>query len=282
MQNMQRIWLAGAALFAAAAGAQVEVDLKVDPSVAAQYEPVRAELTVRNKTGQTLILLASNANASVGYEIKDLDGVIVNRRAGVDLPGPMIVPPQSQASMTNYLQRYYDIRKAGPFTVLARVEWAGKAFAAEKVFVDVVPGMVVDTILAQVADGTTRTYTLRKLNRDKSLHLLARADDEGKGLCYGTYDLGECVSMGKPTAQVDAAGRLHVLHQASPFRHVYTVMAPDGEILNRKVYNGPYGAVSMNTAADGGIAIKEAPPEKIRNDPRKLDSLPSRKRSIDR
>ena len=278
MQQTQRMWLAGAALAAVTAGAQIEVDCKVQPTLAAQYEPVRAELTVRNKTGQTLVLLDSNANARAGFEIRDDDGMLVKPRPGMSFPGPIIVPPLAQATMTNYLQRYYDIRKSGPFTVLGRVEWAGKAFVSEKVFVDVVPGMVAEKVLAQLPGGATRTYSLRKLSRDNGLHLLARVDDEAAGLCYGTYDLGECVSLGKPSVHVDAAGNLHVLHQSAPYRHIYSIVAPDGEILNRKIYNGAYGSVSMNTGADGEVSIKEAPPERIRNDPRKLDSLPSRGR----
>ncbi|MDA0990933.1 MAG: hypothetical protein O3A51_09305, partial [Verrucomicrobia bacterium] len=63
--------------------------------------------------------------------------------------------------------------------------------------------------------GVRRVYQLSYLAREQQEALFLSVMEEPSGTHYGTFCLGSLVRVFKPVVEVDAAGRVTVVHQVS-------------------------------------------------------------------
>lgn len=249
---------------------QVRLGCEITPSLAMQFEPVYAVVTIQNNTGEPLDF-SEKGNAGLEFRITNdkTDEFLVKRPA--QLHYNLVIPPGNMAKVTNELVSTYGLIQLGGFTVRARVGWKDLYFTADDDHLSIQPGMVVESLRGGVP-GTdeVRLYSLRVLTRDRYDHLFFRLDDEKQGACLGVYDLGRCVRVRQPSLKVDREAKVHVLYQSSPSGYGYQVFNPDGVRVDGDELTGAYDRVELAADADGKVTLNavESPEVEITTPPK--------------
>ncbi len=261
MKRFIPVALLASALCAASARGQIDVNCSVAYPRVLQYEPITATLRIANRMGEPIELSGSGPDARVSFDVEESPGVLVEPTDQPVLARPIRIQPQDTAEVKVGLLSAYRIRRAGPYTITARVRWGGKVFISPKVFVDVLPGLEIEKLMSGMPGGQgMRTYTLRTLNRDRSERVFLRIEDEDRNTCYGVYDLGRIVRLYKPKLAVDGLGHIHVLHQSGPWQYTHTEFTSDGRPVNQELYSSQGAMVRMDRGEDGVVSVDGAEP----------------------
>lgn len=252
-------WLICGAMFNPAA-AQLQVSCRLEPTRAVQYESVIATVRIQNNTGRIITLQDDTPGARLWMEIEKTPGRTMRQISPVVLGETLTIEPRQSVTHQINISQVYDLRNTGPYTVRARIDWAGESFASGKIYLDVVPGLEMQRMVGPVApDGTgRRIYRLLSLNRERGEHLFLRIDDEAQGICYGVMHLGRMVRIQNPMMQVDASNNINVLHQAGPGRYVHHVFTPNGDPVRRRAYTSEDPGVSLTESRDGRVIVEGA------------------------
>jgi len=234
--RLRRIGIVGLALAAAtAARAQLDVSLRLPMARALLYEPLPAQLTVRNLTDEALTLDETNAPAQLRLDIESQPGRLVARTAEPLPDTPWTLPARGTLQRTVNLTPLFELRRTGPYTVAAQIIVGDRSYGSRRLFLDIVPGFELGRLEARLSGGAgRRTYTLRSLHRDRHDRLFIYIEDEDAQINYGVLDLGTLVRLYDPMLLADGAGRAHVLHGSAPGRYTYSILTPDGRPAEQK------------------------------------------------
>ncbi len=240
--------------------AQIQVSCRVEPQRAVLHEPVIATVRVSNNTGQTITLRDDRPGARLWLSIEQSPGRPIRQTAPFLLGEPMVIPAHQSVTRRINITQSYDLRQTGPYTVRARVDWAGETFMSGNIYLDVVPGLEIDRLTGAAAeDGSgRRLYRLLTLNRERGEHLFLRIDDQEQGLCYGVIHLGRSLRSQGITMQLDASNRINVLHQSGPGRYLHHVVSPNGNVVTRRAYTSDEPGVSLSRGRDGRMIVDGA------------------------
>lgn len=251
-----------AVVLPSAAFSQIEVTARLAHSRVLQYEPVVVQLKIVNNTAAPLDVGSEGGNAILTFDVEQEPGVLAPATGAVRLDEPLLVGPQQEVVRNLDILSAYAIRRTGPYTITARVEWGGRLFLSSKMFLDVVPGLEISRLISQVPGepSATRTYTLRTLNRDRMERLFLRIEDEDAAICYGVVDLGQIVRLYPPTVQVDGLGDVHILHQSAPSQYTHTILTPNGIVVARDLYTSDSSGVRMERTGDSQVTVRGAQP----------------------
>ena len=72
---------------------------------------------------------------------------------------------------------------------------------------------------------------------------------------YKVAALGPLVSFSTPEVQVDRVSQLHVLWQTGAQSFSYTIVAPDGTVVSRDVYNNFNSRPRLTVNASGEVVV---------------------------
>lgn len=219
--------------------------------VTLQYESVLVEVTVKNETGDTMNigpggtgLLSFVIERKPGYPVKEFKGARPISGATVD--------PFSSRTFSINVSRSYDLRKTGPYNLVARLQTDETILRSSRMLLEVVPGFVLKSLKARIEGGRERReYTLRTLLRGRGHELFLRIEDREHKLCYGVYNLGRLVQSEQPAMMTDRVGELHILHLASPSRFTHTISAASGNSIKQS-YISREGAPARLVRVEGG------------------------------
>lgn len=252
--------IASACLMPVLALAQIELSCRLVNGRVLQFEPLLVKMEISNRSFQPLRLSSPDANALLTFDVEQGPGMLV---LSTETPLPAeqvtIAPGATWKGTVNILPAY-PLRRTGPYTVAARLDWNEKAFVSGKMFLDVLPGLEIQKVVSGIPgdNSATRTYSLRTLSRDRKERLFLRIDDEDQNQCFGVLDLGTIVRMFVPVMNVDSIGNIHVLHQVGPWQYSRHVFTPSGEPLSQETYVGEGGQVQMEQKPSGQVVVKGA------------------------
>jgi hypothetical protein len=217
---------------AASSRAQLEVSARLAHLQVLQYEPVIANLEVTN-TSPIPMPVGGEGGASLSFRVEREAGRLVDS-LGSD-PGfePFMVPPRQTVARDVNLGAAYDLRRTGSYTLSVLLEYRGNWSRSGKLFLDVVPGLVLHQQRVMTRSGP-RTVSLRTQQRDRVQHLFCRIEDEQRQICFGVHDLGRLLRHDPQGILVDEEDRIHVLHQSSPSRYTHSVFAANGQPLRQE------------------------------------------------
>ncbi len=257
---LKTLFILAAGLMARVAVAQVDVNCRLDMSKTLRFEPVYAEVFIANNATEPLELPDGPGGARLLFDIEQTPSVYLPWNGTPLLKDKLIIGPRQEARVRVNLLPAYGLREYGPYAVRARLEWRGAAYLSPKQFLDVVPGLEIAQLRAGVPNrsGAARIYRLKTLNRNKLDRLLLCIEDEDAGLSYGVYDIGRVIRMFKPVLKVDAAGNIHVLHQAGPWRFSHCVFTPDGVLVTHDHYKGEVETAALKDLPDGTVEVAGA------------------------
>jgi len=242
------------------ASAQIEIACRLANNRVLQFEPVTVKLEIANRSFQPLKLASDDANALLTFDVEQGPGLLVPATGARLPPQPVTIAPGATWKETIDILPAYTLRRTGPYTVAARLDWNEKAFVSGKMFLDVLPGLEIQKVVSGIPGdaSVTRTYSLRMLSRDRKERLFLRIDDEDQSQCFGVLDLGTIVRMFTPVLQVDGIGNVHILHQSGPWQYARHVVTPDGQPISQETYVGEGGQVQMEAKPSGQVVVKGA------------------------
>ncbi len=259
----------------AAAQAQVEFRCRIVNSRVLQFESIPVEVMIANNSGRSLTLDARGGDARLLFDVESSPGVLVMPTGVPLVTNRITVRHAENTRFVVDLLPSYGISSTGPYSITARLELGDKVFVGAKMYVDVLPGLEIARLAGGVPGlaGSTRVYSLRTLNRDRSERVFLRIQDDS-GQCHGVLDLGRIVRVYQPVLHIDEEGNVQVLHQNGPGSFVRHVVTPYGRIVSQEAYTSDGGNLRLKAAAspDASGALS---PAAIRRLARRWDSTTS-------
>ena len=260
MGIMRRLLLVPLLVGSAAVSAHAQVDLscKLKHERTLQYESVMVRVQLANNTGRPIDLADPDSDAHFQFDVEQIPGITFPQTHPLVFTGSALVLPRGKLDVSVDVLASYDLRKTGPYTLMARLDIGDKTITSGKMFLDVVPGFEIDSIGAALPDNpaASRMYVLKTLHRERTERLFVRIDDEATDQSLGLLELGSIVRLFTPVTLVDTDGRLHVLHQSAPDRFIHSVVTPEGKPVMREPYAAEISRIRMEEGDDGQIVIK--------------------------
>ena len=225
-----------------ALSAQISVEVVPTQGQFLPGEPLRVEVRITNRSGQSLKLGEDNEWLKISVESKD--GYVVSQLGEVPVKKEFTLDSSKMVRRWVDIAPCFSLTKPGHYLVSATVkvkEW-DKEFSAAVGEFDIVKGMNlremefgVPTVAGQSPE--VRKYALQQANYLKQLWLYVRVTDSPETRVIRVVPIGTMVSFSEPEAQVDSASNLHVLWQTGARGFAYRVVNPAGEIIVRETHD---------------------------------------------
>jgi len=232
-----------AALAFLRASAQVTVEIAMDQEQFLPSESIPVAVKITNRSGQPLHL---GAEADwLTFNVESADGFVVIKNSEVPVLGAFDLESSQMGTKRVDLQSHFAMNKQGRYKVVATLrikDWAATVPSAPKFF-DVINGAHLWAQDFGVPSGTNaapevRKYTLEQANYLRSqLRLYLQVSDAAEARVYKVVAMGPMVSFCQPEAQVDRVSRLHVLWQAGAQLFLYSLVSPNGTVLQQESYD---------------------------------------------
>lgn len=218
MRVVRCLSLIGLACLPGLASADLWVGLKLDHSVYLQYERIDAFVTVSNDSEFPLVVSTDpkQANAQVDFYIEKAPDSRVERLSQKPLVDRFQLDSDEQGVFTTDLTHFYDLRNMVRYTLWAGVETRGQRWLSNKIIIDVVKGLDLNSVTRAVPGyaDVERIYSLRYWAREKKEFLFLSVDEEPSGMNYGVVELGPLVRVLNPLIEVDRHGNVKTWHQS--------------------------------------------------------------------
>ena len=250
-------------LFAGAAEAQVQVDVKFKRLQYIAYEPVVATVAITNLAGRDIELHDADGQSWLGFEITDSEEQPIAPLSGENREPPLRIQAGQRVTRQIDLTPLYPVHEYGAYHVRTNIYFAdlGKFFySAPRVFevTDAHPiwQQTVGVPDGAGASGDVRTYSLMTNRFPDHTSLYVRVQDKDAGVVYATYSLGRTVSLEQPQVEIDRANQLHVLHCAAPRAWSYARIGLNGELLTHSSFMETKTRPRLVHSGKGDIAVQ--------------------------
>lgn len=254
------IWAAFAPNLRAQVSA-VSVDLALDQEQFLSNEDIRVAVRITNRSGQTLQF--GKENDWLTFTVEARDHYVVSQLGDVPVSGEFSLDSSETGTKRVNLTPYFDYRQAGRYQITATVklpQWK-KEITSRPIIFDVISGTKLKEFDFGVPTAATNTqpemrkYVLQQAIYLKQMRLYLRLTDSTGTTVFRVFPIAPMVSFSKPEAQVDKLSNLHVLHQIYARSFNYSVINPDGEVIQQQVYDYTSTRPVLKTDADGKIFI---------------------------
>lgn len=272
-------------LFAGAAEAQVQVDVKFKRLQYIAYEPVVATVAITNLAGRDIELHDADGQSWLGFEITDSEEQPIAPLSGENREPPLRIQAGQRVTRQIDLTPLYPVHEYGAYHVRTNIYFAdlGKFFySAPRVFevTDAHPiwQQTVGVPDGAGASGDVRTYSLMTNRFPDHTSLYVRVQDKDAGVVYATYSLGRTVSLEQPQAEIDRANQLHVLHCAAPRAWSYARIGLNGELLTHSSFMETKTRPRLVHSGKGDVAVQggmlDEPAQSTKSKAPKLSARP--------
>lgn len=257
MKSIRTMILVAALGGGMSAPAQVFVDLRIPSTLLLEMEPALMTVTLRNQTGDSFVLGGTNEVNQLHLDIQHGSGSFVKGTGEPVLPDEVVVPARGTRTFELNMPQLYQIRRAGPYSITARLALGADRYVSDRYLFDVVPGFEIGRMEARTRGAEPRrmVFMLKVLARDREERLFIRFDEPQSGLCHGVYNLGAVIRMFEPRMVIDHDNRVHILHQSAPQRFTHSVFELDGAPVTVEYYGGRVSDVRMDVDEDGFVEI---------------------------
>jgi len=267
------VLFAGLLIFAETAAAQLQVGLKLDKKTYMLHEPVTGVLTLINRTGRNVVLDGKNGGSWLDFKVTDPRQQMVTPLRRYEKPKPIVLKSGVPIELKVTINSMYPMGATGMYGAQAQVFFPPiqRYFQSNRSTLNIVDGQemwsqTVGVPRGQVGAGEFRTYTLLtflKGARERALYF--RLADADTGVVRRTFSLGKLIQVRKPRYVVDSQSNLHILHLAGPSIFAYTLIDPQGDVIERTIYKEHQGklpelvvnSVTGDVRVTGGISSEE-------------------------
>jgi hypothetical protein len=228
------------------ASAQIDVEVVMDQEQFLPSESVPVAVRITNRSGQPLHL---GADADwLTFSVESVDGFIVMKNAEVPVLGEFDLNSSQVATKRVDLQPWFDLKRQGRYRVIATLRikaWSVQTSSPANEF-DVIKGAELwsQDFGVPIPTGVTnrppevRKYTLEEANYlREQLRMYVMVSDLSGSHVFKVSAIGPMVSFSQPEAQLDQVSNLHVIYQSGAKTFTYTVVSPDGLVLQQDTYD---------------------------------------------
>ncbi len=237
-----------------------------------QYEPVWAEVSLRNNTGNSLVFDAASPDNRLEIQVETADGLRLDLRdKAVNLAGGLILGPGESRTLKVMLNSLYNLNNPGNYKVTASISHArlsNRYFSAPRVLQVVKGECVWSKDFGLPAENPTAPIAERKVSillfPDGRNDTYALQVEDSKSV-YGLVRLGPRFTGSKPQCDVDAFSNIHSLMLIRPRlmeyrvfdcnlkqkQHRYIAVDEDNPVLRRDPDIGRILVVGGRTAVEG-------------------------------
>jgi hypothetical protein len=249
-------------IFAATAGAQVQVNLKLKRLQYIAHEPVMATLEITNLAGRDIELRNEAGQQWFGFEVTGSEGQPVPPGTRGAPEPPLSVEAGKTVIRKIDLAPVYPIQDLGTYRVRANVYFAdlNKHFYSQSRVFKVTDARPTWQKTVGVPEGTpgggaVRTYSLMTNRFPTYTSLYVRVENRDTGVVYATYPLGRLIFFHEPQVEIDLSNELHVLHPAAPRTWSYAHVGLNGQLLNRQTILQTKSMPRLRRKPDGRVAV---------------------------
>ena len=221
--------------------AQLVVSLTFNRTRYMIYEQIYACLTLRNDTGKPLLFGSRpEYTGFILFDIRDSSNRLIFPRKGAEISthGLLLAPGEIRRIVIP-LQKYYDMGKAGIYSVYAYVSHnqLSKEFRSKAYLVHVSEGAEIWSRKVGLPDrdendkktSSTRKYSIRQMDAGREKYYYLRVEDDG--YVYAVTRIGMVHMFMKYDAKVDMLSRIHLLMPVAPRIFHYMLFNADGTNL---------------------------------------------------
>ncbi len=262
---MKRLgWVVLCLFGALAARAQVTVEVVPDQSQYLPGETLTVAVRITNRSGQTLVL--GTDDDWLSFSIESIDGFVVQRLGDPPVKGEFTLESSQRGTKRVDLAPYFLLSQPGNYSVIATVkikQW-DQLVPSKPASFNIIQGAKLwdQDFGLPLTPGSSnavpevRRYILQQANYLKGqLRLYARVVDPVTGRSIKVQTIGPMLSFSRPEAQVDKECDLHVLYQNGPSTFSYTVLNPDGEIVQSEIYENTLSRPRLKWEGDTKIVV---------------------------
>ncbi|MEY2559060.1 MAG: hypothetical protein QOE34_2485 [Verrucomicrobiota bacterium] len=256
------VYLTALLFLAAAAQAQIQVELKFQRLQYIAYEPVMATVKITNLAGRDVDLHDENGQHWFGFEINAGEGRLLTPLSQrVSEPALHVEAGKTVTRKIN-LSPDFPVHDFGAYHVRANVYFAdlNKFFYSQTKVFQVTDARAIWQKTVGVPEGMpgageVRTYSLLSNRFPDHTSLYVRVENKNTGAVYTTYSLGRVIAFDEPQAEIDRANQLHVLHCAAPRSWAYSHIGLNGELLAHSTFMETKTRPRLRHLPDGAIAV---------------------------
>ena len=257
-----RILIVAVMSAAAAAHAQIQVELNFKRVQYIAHEPILATVTIANNSGRDIDLHDDNGQHWFGFEINAGEGRLLAPLKQNAAEPPLHVESGKTVTRKINLTSLYPVQDFGAYHVRANVYFPdlNKFFYSATKVVQVSDARPIWQKTVGVPEGIpgageVRTYSLLSNRFVDHTSLYVRVENRDSGAVYTTYSLGRIIASEDPQAEIDRANQLHVLHCAAPRTWAYSHVGLNGELLAHSTFLETKSRPHLRHTADGAIAV---------------------------
>ena len=257
-----RILIVAVMSAAAAAHAQIQVELNFKRVQYIAHEPILASVTIANNSGRDIDLHDDNGQHWFGFEINAGEGRLLAPLKQNAAEPPLHVESGKTVTRKINLTSLYPVQDFGAYHVRANVYFPdlNKFFYSATKVVQVSDARPIWQKTVGVPEGIpgageVRTYSLLSNRFVDHTSLYVRVENRDSGAVYTTYSLGRIIASEDPQAEIDRANQLHVLHCAAPRTWAYSHVGLNGELLAHSTFLETKSRPRLRHTADGAIAV---------------------------
>ena len=250
-------------LFAAAAEAQVQVDLKFKRLQYIAHESVVATVAITNLAGRDIELRDADGQSWLGFEITGSEEQPIPPLSSANREPPLRIQAGQRVTRQIDLTPLYPVHEYGAYHVRTNIYFAdlGKFFYSGTRVFEVTDARPIWQQTVGVPDGPgasgeVRTYSLMTNRFPDHTSLYVRVQDQDTGVVYATYSLGRTIAFEQPQAEIDRANRLHVLHCAAPRAWSYARVGLNGELLEHSSFMETKTRPHLVHSGGGEVAVR--------------------------
>jgi hypothetical protein len=249
------------AFAATAAHAQITVEVALEQEYYLAHERCVAEVRITNFSGRPLRF--GPGSEWLDLAVESNEGYFVAKLKDLPAGEVLEVPSAARGKWRVDLAPCFELSRPGRYKVTALVRIPGlnvDIHSVPAVF-HIMAGVEIWAQNFGIPSKTagqpfdTRRYALLQTNNRKRLALYLRITDETETRVHSVYPLGNVISFGRPEAQVDREGRLHVLFQTGARQFAYYVIQYDGEVLVRQMHQITDSRPRLRSSQGGQIKV---------------------------
>jgi len=243
------------------APAQVSMELSLAQDEFLPKEAIRLTVKIINTSGQELHLGADPGWLT--FSVESADGIVVVKNGEVPVVEEFDLESSQMATKHVDLEPYFQLARPARYKVTATMHikaW-GLAVNSAPVNFDIIHGGEVwaqdfGVMVSTNGPPESRKYTLIKANYlREQLRLYVQVSSGDGASIFKVVPLGPLVSFSAPEQEVDRFSQLHVLWQTGAQSFSYVVVAADGSLVSRDIYDNfssrPH--LAINDSGDIGV-----------------------------
>jgi len=216
--------------------------LKLEKKYYVAYEPIKAEVTISNRSGKDVVLGGPNNSSWLSFEILTRNTIL---SPGKRMPffKPYVLRRGQTLTKSITLNSAYPMADYGTYRIALNVFYppTQKFCASAQKKIEVTSASKVWSQAIGVAASPNhptqyREYSLMTHRNQDKAQLYVRVRDQKGMKVYSTFTLGRMLAVGDPQATVDSENHLHVLHMEDVKLFTHSIVTPDGRQVSREFY----------------------------------------------